>query len=80
MEETTMNKKKEKVDKTASSVRIKKICSQSGISTKKLAEILGITYQGAWKILSGKTLPTLKHLYTISKITGFKIDLFLVEK
>ncbi len=75
-----MSKKKEKIDKTASSVRIKEICSQSGISTKKLAEILGITYPGAWKILNGKTFPTLKHLYIISKITGCEIDQFLVEK
>lgn len=68
------------IDTKATGNKIKKIMEEKNITVKEMSDILGISFQAVHKIVNGKNLPTMPHLFVISQVLGTTVDDLIVAK
>lgn len=60
--------------------RIGGFIDKSGLSDKKLGNMMGLSVQSINKWRHGYTMPDIENLYILSRIMGIKVDDFLVPR
>ena len=56
-------------------LRIKKMLSEAGVGVRDLQKALGLACpQSIYRWFAGTALPTVDHLYTISRLLGVSVD------
>ena len=69
------------IDMEASGARLQKLTKEAGLSVKDIRDELGIqSLQSIYNWYNGSSLPTVDHLFAISRMIDVKIDDILVEK
>lgn len=71
---------RKRISKKGTCKKIANEMDSQGISVSEMAEALDISYQAVYQMKQGEKMPTLKHLFTISRILGRKIDDLVVEE
>ena len=68
----------EPIDIEQTSNKIKEYMQKANITTRDIANITNMSYQAVWKYTHGQGLPTIQHLFTISKILGCTVEDLIV--
>ena len=66
------------IDYKATGAHIKALMDKNGISTRKISNTLGISYQAVHGYIQGVKRPTTEHLYMISKILKTSVEEILI--
>ncbi|MGN0438327.1 MAG: helix-turn-helix domain-containing protein [Lachnospiraceae bacterium] len=66
------------IDMVATGKKISRLIDESGLTDKKLGEIMGLSVQSINKWRHGRNLPDIENLFILSRILGIKVDDFLV--
>lgn len=65
-------------DMSATTKRIGELISESGMSDRKIAELMGLKSQTINKWRHGNGLPDMENLFMLSRILGIQMDDFFV--
>lgn len=65
-------------DMSATTKRIGELISESGLSDRKIAELMGLTSQTVNKWRHGNGIPDMENLFMLSRILGIQMDDFFV--
>lgn len=74
------DKKIFEIDEEATGKHIGAIMADKGVSTRDMANMLGVSFQAVSGYLHGQRMPTLPHLFIIGQILGTGIDDLIVSK